>query len=213
MSTRVIIADDHPIIRAGAIGIISSDVSVIVVAEAATPEEMMDALARERCDVLVTDLTMPGQLPDGLPMLASVRRKHPDVNIVLLTVSSNVRLLQLAMEAGVNCVVNKTAAMNELPQAIAAAALGKPYIGRSLMHELTSARKAVNREGKAAQLSAREIEVLRMIAGHKTVSEIAALQNRSIATISHQKINAMRKLGLATDAELHIYLSSGEYPL
>lgn len=213
MSTRVIIADDHPIIRAGARGIVSSDISVIVVAEASSPEEMMDALARENCDVLVTDLTMPGQLPDGLPMLASVRRKYPDVSIVLLTVSSNIRLLQLALDAGVKCVVNKTAAMNELPQAIAAAALRKSYIGQSLEHELASARKAANRETKAKQLSAREIEVLRMISSHKTVSEIAALQNRSIATISHQKISAMRKLGIATDAELHVYLGSGEFLL
>lgn len=212
VSTRVIIADDHPIVRAGARGIISGDVSVIVVGEAATPEEMMELLAREQCDVLITDLTMPGQQPDGLPMLATVRRKYPDVGIVLLTVSTNSRLLQLAIASGVKCVVNKNAAMDELPQAINAAFHGKSYVGQSLQAELATSPAGKRVKG-VIQLSPREIEVLRLIAAHRTVSEIAVQQNRSVATISHQKISAMRKLGLATDAELHVLLNSGEFTL
>jgi len=212
VSTRVIIADDHPIVRAGARGIISSDVSVVIVAEAATPEDLMDALAKEPCDVLVTDLTMPGQQPDGLPMLAAVRRKYPAVGIVLFTVSTNSRLLQLAIASGVKCVVNKNAAMDELPQAINAAVRGKPYIGQSLQAELGAGPDKKRIKG-VSQLSPREIEVLRLIAAHRTVSEIAQQQNRSVATISHQKISGMRKLGLTTDAELHVYLNSSDFML
>lgn len=212
VSTRVIIADDHPIVRAGARGITSGDVSVIVVAEASTPEELLDALAREPCDVLVTDLTMPGQQPDGLPMLATVRRKYPAVGIVLLTVSTNLRLLQLAIASGVKCVVNKNAAMEELPQAINAAVRGKPYIGQSLQADLSASHEGKRIKG-ISQLSPREIEVLRLIAAHRTVSEIAQQQNRSVATISHQKISGMRKLGLASDAELHVFLSNSDFTL
>jgi two-component system capsular synthesis response regulator RcsB len=210
VSARVIIADDHPIVRAGARGIVSGDVSLIVVAEAATPEELMDALAREPCDVLITDLTMPGRQPDGLPMLASVRRKYPNVGIVLFTVSTNSRLLQLAIASGVRCVVNKNAAMEELPQAINAALRGKPYIGQSLQAELNASSEG-KRVKEICQLSPREIEVLRLIAAHRTVSEIAQQQNRSVATISHQKISGMRKLGFTTDAELHVFLNSSDF--
>lgn len=212
VSARVIIADDHPIVRAGARGIVSGDVSLIVVAEAATPEELMDALAREPCDVLITDLTMPGRQPDGLPMLASVRRKYPNVGIVLFTVSTNSRLLQLAIASGVRCVVNKIAAMEELPQAINAALRGKPYIGQSLQAELNASSEG-KRVKEICQLSPREIEVLRLIAAHRTVSEIAQQQNRSVATISHQKICGMRKLGFTTDAELHVFLNSSDFML
>ena len=211
VTIRVIIADDHPIVRAGARAIIAGEVSAIVVGEAARPEDLMDVLAREPCDVLVTDLTMPGQQPDGLPMLAAVRRKYPAVGIVLLTGSTNARLLQLAIASGVKCVVNKNAAMKELPQAIDAAVRGKSYIGQSLHAEL-SGTSSSTRKG-VSELSPREIEVLRLIASHRTVSEIAAQQSRSVATISHQKISGMRKLGLATDAELHVFLNSGEFML
>lgn len=212
VSTRVIIADDHPVVRAGARGIISCDVSVDVVAEATAPEILMEALAHEPCDVLVTDLTMPGQQPDGLPMLAAVRRKYPAVGIVLFTVSTNARLLQLAIASGVKCVVNKNAAMDELPQAINAAMRGKSYISESLKSQLSASPEGKRICG-VSQLSPREIEVLRLIAARRTVSEIAQQQSRSVATISHQKISAMRKLGLASNAELHVFLSSSDFML
>ncbi|WP_171956349.1 response regulator [Stenotrophomonas maltophilia] len=213
MTIRVIIADDHPIVRAGARAIVSGDVTTAVVAEAATPEELMRALARERCDVLVTDFTMPGEEPDGLPMLAAIRRRYPAIGIVLFTVSTNSRVLQLAMASGIKCVVNKNAAMAELPQAINAAAHRKSYIGQSLQSQLVGSNTTDKRAEGMSQLSRREIEVLRLIAARRTVSEIATLRNRSMATISHQKISAMRKLGLSSDADLYDFLNNGDLAL
>ncbi|WP_159093614.1 response regulator transcription factor [Stenotrophomonas sp. SAU14A_NAIMI4_8] len=208
----MIIADDHPVVRAGAREIINRDVTAIVVGEAATPEEMIGMLGREQCDVLVTDLTMPGQQPDGLAMLDAVHRKYPSVGIVLLTVSANSRLLQLVVASGARCIVNKNAGMDELSHAINAAARGKSYIGQSLKSVL-AASPAGKRVKGVSQLSPREIDVLRQIAAHRTVGEIAVQQMRSVATISHQKISGMRKLGLKTDAELHVFLSNGELTL
>lgn len=172
----------------------------------------MEVLASERCDVLVADLTMPGRQPDGLPMLATIHRKYPSVRIVLFTESANPRLLHLALAAGARCIISKNSEMDELPQAIIAAARGKSYIDQSLRVRLDTRSSAKPVRG-INQLSRREIEVLRLIAMHRTVSEIALLQCRSVTTVSHQKNSAMRKLGLTTEAELHIFLNKDEFAL
>lgn len=210
--TRVIIADDHPVVRTGARRIIALDPSVIVVAEAASPEQMMEALALHACDVLVADFTMPGRQPDGVPMLTAVRRKYPSLGVVLFTVSANARLLELARTSGVRGVVSKTDAMDELLQAVQAVADGRPYIGRSLRAEVGTIvpRK---RKRHITQLSSRELDVLRLLAANWTVSQIAAHTNRTVATISRQKITAMSKLGISTNSELHVFLSSGAFML
>lgn len=210
--TRVIIADDHAVVRTGARCIIAGHPSIVFVAEAASPEQMMEALALHACDVLIADFTMPGRQPDGVPMLAAVRRKHPSLEVVLFTVSANARLLELALASGVKGVVSKTAAMDELLQAVLAVADGRSYIGESLRAEIGTMvpRK---RKGHITQLSSRELDVLRLLAANWTVSQIAAHTNRSVATISRQKITAMKKLGISTNSELHVFLSSGAFML
>lgn len=212
MTTRIIIADDHPIARAGARAIVEGELGSVVVAEAGSPEGLMEVLARRHCDVLLTDFTMPGEQPDGLPMLATVRRKYPAIGIVLFTAHTDSRLLELAVASGIKCIVNKRAAMDELPKAIRAALLQKAYISQSLRAEMTLGGASQVRE-RACRLSRREFEVLRLLAARHTVSEIAALSNRSVATISHQKVSAMRKLQLATDADLHVFLRSSEFAM
>lgn len=210
MRIQVIVADDHPIALSGIRAILRPQASIRVVAEVSSPEQMMDALSQHQCDVLITDLTMPGREPDGLPMLEAVRRGHPEVRIVLFTVTTQLRLLQTALAYGVKGLVNKTAPMDALTHAVNAVMSGRTYIAQSLQRDLKHMATLESRTEGILRLSPREAEVLRLYAARHTVSEIASMHNRSVATISHQKICGMRKLGITTDAELHVFLNSGE---
>lgn len=183
---------------------------MVVVAEAASPEDTMSALSRHHCDVLITDFAMPGTEPDGVQMLESLRRNYPILKIILLTANPHRALLQQALAIGVQCIIKKTSAMSDLVNAINAAAEGRRHVGHSLNCNLSEMRSYASRAENLRRLSLRETEVLRMLAAHRTLSEIAVLQQRSVAAISHQKISAMQKLGITTDAELNVFLSAGD---
>lgn len=211
LTPRVIIADDHPVIRIGARSVLTENKRYNVVAEAASPESLLELLAKVPCDVVMTDLNMPGEQPDGLPMLATLRRRHPEVRVVLFTMTTSLRVMQLALGAGVMGLLDKSALMEELPDAMSSVVRGKRYVGRSLRDALGHFDLTQLKARQADDLSPREADVLRMIAARHSVSEIAAQQNRSVATISHQKASAMRKLGITSDVELHLYLASGGF--
>jgi two-component system, NarL family, captular synthesis response regulator RcsB len=208
MRLRIILADDHPVVLIGARAVISESGVGEVVAEAGTTDELMQMLTTTPCDVLVTDYSMPGSVaPDGFTMIQAIRRKYPNLPILMLSVASNLGILRMVANAGVLGLVDKTSSMKELPLAIQTIHRGVPYISRSLRDKIdengTSAIEPASRN-----LSPREHEVLRLLAAGLSVSEIARSLNRSLTTISRQKGDAMRKLGLSNDAELFQFLSS-----
>jgi two-component system capsular synthesis response regulator RcsB len=209
VSLKIVIADDHPVVRIGARSIIVSSGVGEVVAEAGGTDALYEFLKGARCDVLVTDLSMPGgSQPDGLAMLGAIRRRYPELPIVLLSVTTNLGVLRTAMSIGVCALVDKASSLDQLPAAIQAAHRGRTFIDTNLQQRFDASEIAtVN----PRRLSPRELEVFRLLAGGLTVTEIANRLHRSVATISRQKGSGMRKLGISNDAELFDFVRQNDF--
>lgn len=202
MTLRIIIADDHPVVRIGARSYIESESAGVVVAEAASSDELLELLSSEQCDLVVTDLGMSnGQRPDGVELIRILRRDYPELPIVVLTVHKSLWLWRALIGLGVLGLVEKTSAMPEIPRAIKCASIGARYVCTNMQPSLLGGAR------HALKLSPKELVVLDHIARGKSLSEIATELNRSTSTIAHQKLSAMHKLGVQTDQELHFCLS------
>ncbi|WP_024698361.1 response regulator transcription factor [Pseudomonas avellanae] len=205
---RVIVADDHPIFLIGLRVVLEQDDLAHVVAEAGNPDALLQALASHACDVLVTDFMMPVERQnDGLRLLQRVRRDFPVLPVIVVTTLSNAGLFQSMLDLGVRGLLSKASLAGELPAAVRGALRGEVFVADSVRRVLRETRQYGPDALLAAErLSPRELEVLRLLSAGHTVGQIAAQLNRSKQTVSAQKVGAMRKLGLANDAALFIYL-------
>lgn len=201
MNIRIVIADDHPVILAGIREALGTEPGIEVVAGAEDSTVLVDVLSRFPVDVAVTDFSMPGgQYGDGVALLGFLRRRFPQVPLVVLTAVGGVQVLASIESAGAGAIVAKADPTAELVQAICAAAQGQGY--RS-----TEIRRQLERIAPAGQvaLTKREAEVLRLFAEGLSQTEIARQLQRSRQTISTQKSSAMRKLGLERSADIFEY--------
>lgn len=204
VTLRIILADDHPIFRSGVRALLENNANAKVVLDVGSPAELMDVLDKHPCDLLLTDFSMPGgQVADGLHMLGMIRRRWPSLPIIVLTMVNNGGVLNAVLAAGVRALVSKTDALTELTLAVQAVSHGRSFLSSSISRVLES--KGVAGDHEQRPLSKRETEVLRLFASGFTVSEIAAQLNRSIKTISRQKMDAMSKLGLKSDLDVYAY--------
>ncbi|MDV3467345.1 response regulator transcription factor [Stenotrophomonas sp. C3(2023)] len=211
MTLRIIIADDHPVVRFGARSVIHASGVGEVVAEASSAQELLALLGSQPCDLLVTDYSMPeSSSPDGFAMISMIRRHYPDLPVLMLSVSSNLAILRMVREAGVLGLVDKGSPMDELPAAIRSVHRGIPYVSQALKERVDAAGSTSMDEHQGRPLSPREVEVVRLIGKGMAIKDIAAMLHRSASTISRQKGDAMLKLGLNSDAELFDYLRDGQ---
>lgn len=206
VTLRIIVADDHPVVRLGARAYIESESAGIVVAEAGTTEELLELLSSHQCDLVVTDLGMArSQQPDGVELIRILRHDYPEIPIVVLTAHKDVWLWRALIGLGVLGLVDKTSAMPELPRAIASASVGARYVCTNMQPGILGGAQ------HALKLSPREVVVLDHIARGKSISEIATELNRATSTIAHQKLSAMHKLGVQTDQELYFCLARWDW--
>ncbi|KAF1010134.1 MAG: Transcriptional regulatory protein RcsB [Pseudomonas fluorescens] len=208
---RVIIADDHPIVRVGQKVVIEAGGKCKVVAEANGPDQLLALVADIACDVIVTDFAMPGnQQADGYGPLGFLHRQYPQLPVILVTLFANMATLRAVFDHGARAIVAKSASVRELPLAIKAVMQGRTFISECLQAQLDM---ALISQPARAQLSGKEQEVVKMLASGMTVSQIAARVNRSISTISKQKSTAMSRLCISTDVDLFAYArESGMVP-
>jgi two-component system, NarL family, captular synthesis response regulator RcsB len=206
---KVIIADDHPVILFGATQALLKFPEIEVIGQARQSTELIQILQKSPCDVLVSDLAMPGgQYGDGMPLLGYIGRQFPAVRIVVLTMLENPALLKRLREVGVTAVINKSDDLSHIGLAIVHVMRGQEYIGPSVRIALDSMGLSASGQQRDVVLSKRELEVVRLFVSGMTITEIAAQLKRSIKTISTQKNTAMRKLGIERDSELFQYAQS-----
>ncbi|HEY2022762.1 response regulator [Paraburkholderia sp.] len=206
---RIVVADDHPVILFGAEHALLKFPGMQVVGRARQSTELVSVLQTTACDVLVTDLAMPGgRYGDGLQLIDYLRRNFPHLPIVVLTMLENAALLKRLSELGVTAVVNKSDDMSHIGVAVQRVSHNLEYMSPSVKAALDALR--INSRGKKTEtmLSPRELEVVRLFVSGLTIKEISTLLNRSIKTISTQKNTAMRKLGIDRDSELFQYAQS-----
>jgi two-component system capsular synthesis response regulator RcsB len=199
---RVVVADDHQCVRAGVKYLLQARPNIEVVGEAADTRGLAGLLDARACDVVVSDIGMPGI--DGgssaVPFLRRLLRRRAHPYVVALTVISHGPTLSGLQSIGVTGIIDKRDAANALPDAIAVVLSGRVHLSAQVRVALNAANNPPHLHANA--LSAREWEVFQLYAQGVAVHEIAERLQRSGKTISTQKRSAMRKLGLETETDL-----------
>ncbi|WP_346210303.1 response regulator [Aeromonas salmonicida] len=205
MSFKIILADDHPLILTGIRSLIAhNQPGCEVVAEAHQVSELLNTLQQHSCDLLITDFSMPGdERSDGLTMIQQLKRDYPTLPILVLTQIHNAGILQSLIQLGVSGVLLKKAVISELSDAIRQILSGHSYIGSSVKNLLAEA--GLDHQTSLVQLTPKESEVVRLLAGGMSVTQVAEYLHRSVKTISTQKKSAMLRLGLQSDSALFHY--------
>jgi DNA-binding NarL/FixJ family response regulator len=200
---RIVIADDHAIVREGLKRIIASADDMTVVGEAADGSEVMQQVRGADFDVLLTDLSMPGR--SGMELIKLVHGEKPRLRILVLSMHQELQYAVRAIKSGASGYLTKESAPLQLLQVLRKVAAGGAFISADVAEQL--AMSSMHGAGVAPheRLSDREFEVFRLIAIGVSVSDIAARLNLSAKTISTHKSNLMQKMGLTNQSELIRY--------
>jgi len=200
---RVLLADDHAIVRAGLKEILAATGDMTVAGEATNGQEVMAQIRARDFDVAVLDMSMPGR--SGIELIKQVKDEKPKLRILVLTMHSEAQYAVRALKAGASGYLTKEAAADQLVAAIRKIAAGGAYVSSETAERLVldTAPQAV--VAPHTLLSDREFQVLQMIAGGKTVGEIAKRLSLSVKTVSTHKTRILHKMGLANQAELIRY--------
>jgi two-component system response regulator NreC len=202
---RIVIADDHAVVRSGLRALLSVDPELEVVGEAGDGAEVLRLAGTLHPDLVLLDITMPPV--NGLETAKLLKAEHPELLVVFLTVHEDESLLHEAFEVGASGYVIKRAEASEILRAIHSASAGDIYVHpamtRALLHQPVETEHRTGSSPEA--LTPREIDVLRLLAKGNTNRQIADLLGLSIRTVENHRANLMSKLGLASRVELVNY--------
>ena len=201
--TRVLLVDDHPVIRQGFRRILTQAFSDLSVGEAETGEQAIALSQSSTWDLIILDLSLPGL--SGLEVIRDVRRMQPESRIIVVSIHPPQQFARRALSVGAAAYLEKSAAPEEMVKAVAEVLEGRSYVSPSSL-EAASGRDAITPQHEL--LSDREYQVLRMLGAGKTVSEIAAELSLSVKTVSTYRARILEKTGLRTTAELMHYVIS-----
>ena len=196
---RVLLADDHPVVRSGYGRLLEQERDIRVVAEAATGEAAYAAFVADPPDVLATDLSMPGG--GGLELIRRVIARAPAARILVFSMYDGLPLVRRALEAGARGFLTKAAAPQCLVDAVRALHAGERYLGADLPPGLLQREPAREAERLAA-LSLREFEIFRLLAQGHSPAECAQALKLSPKTVSNHQTTIKDKLGVTTSAAL-----------
>ena len=194
---RIVLADDHKVIRAGLRLLLEAVDGWTVVAEADDADAALAAVDEHKPEILVLDLVMPGR--SSIEAIPEVHRRSPETRTVILTMEADPAIAQRTLGAGASAYALKEAADSELVQAIRSVAAGGSYLDPSLGAAIAA---PLPEDRAVAKLSAREREVLRLIALGHTNAEIAVLLALSLRTVESHRAHIQAKSGRTTRAEL-----------
>ncbi len=198
---RIVIADDHPIVRRGLRNIVESESDFMVVGEASTADEIDNTLL-DGCDVLVLDLSMPGAV--GLSVLKDVRLRSPALPILILSMTPEEQFALRALRAGASGYITKRSAPDMLVDAIRRVIGGGVYVSVAVSRMLAAEalRPAARTRSMHSRLSDRELEILQLFASGMSSTKIAAHLDISVKTVSTHRKRLLTKLGLDSNAAL-----------
>jgi DNA-binding NarL/FixJ family response regulator len=200
---RIVIADDHAIVREGLKRIVGEVADMSVLGEAADGAEVMRCVRELEPDVLILDLSMPGR--SGMELIKLAKSEKPKVRILVLSMHQEVQYAVRAIKSGASGYLTKESAPALLEQAIRKVAGGGAYVSAEVAEQLALGAMPGAEAAPHEALSDREFQVLRMLAAGTSVTAAAAALHLSVKTVSTHKSNLMQKLSLHNDAELIRY--------
>lgn len=200
---RILIADDHAIVRRGLKQIVSEQADMIVASEAENAREVLDLVRTQKWDVVVLDINMPGR--NGLEVLKELKRENPKLPVLILSIHPEEQYGVRVLKAGAAGYLTKDSAPDELVLAIRKVHRGGKYISASLAETLVYELVAQTDRPRHETLSDREYQVMTMIASGKTVGEIGEELSLSVKTISTYRSRVLGKMNMRTNAELTQY--------
>jgi DNA-binding NarL/FixJ family response regulator len=208
VSIRVLVVDDHAVVRAGLRRVLDAEADIETVGEAANADRAVFEAIEHKPDVVLMDVMMPGK--SGIEGMPALMQAVPVTKVLILSMQDDPRYVQEAFDAGASGYVLKEAADTEVVAAVRAVAGGERYVHPALGARLVEAAAAERKRAEVDPLSEREREVLRLLALGHTNQEIAKLLYISVRTAETHRAHIMQKLGLASRAELVRYaLSEG----
>jgi len=200
---KVLIADDHPIVRQGLRQILSGIPDMEVAGEAVNAQETQDQVRAGGWDVLVLDITMPDR--SGFDILKELKYEQPDLPVLVLSIHAEEQFAVRVLKAGASGYLTKENAPAELVKAIRKVVGGGKYISSSLAETLAAGLDATSDRPRHKALSDREFQVMQMMASGKTLAEIAESLSLSAKTVSTYRTRLLEKMKLKTNAEIIRY--------
>jgi len=208
VTIRVLVVDDHAVVRTGLRRVLDAEADIETVGEAPNAERAVFEALESKPDVVLMDVVMPGKT--GIEGLPALLQAVPEAKVLMLSMQDDPQYVREAFEAGASGYVLKEAADTDVVEAVRAVAAGERYVHPALGARLVAADSEERRRAESDPLSDREREVLRLLALGHTNQEIAELLFISVRTAETHRAHIMQKLGLSTRAELvHYALEHG----
>ncbi len=200
---RILIADDHTIVRRGLRQILLEGFPGAIIEEVADAEAMVKKIIQQEWDVVISDLSMPGR--SGLEALQQIKQLHPKLPVLILSIHPEEQYAIRVLKAGASGYLSKDMAPDELVNAVQRVMLGKKYITASIADKLASVIDQDSNKSSHEYLSDREFSVLKLLAAGKSVSEIAESFFLSVTTVSTYRARIMAKMNMKNNADLTLY--------
>lgn len=200
---KILVADDHTLVRKGLMQILLEVDEIESVAEAKDGKEALKKIATEKYDLVLLDISLPGR--SGLDILKQIKCSDPNLPVLMLSMHPEEQYAVRSLRAGAAGYLTKESAPDELVAAVRKVASGGKYITTTLAERLAFQIESARQESIHETLSDREYQVMCMIASGKTVSQIAVILNLSVKTISTHRSRILRKMGMENNAQLIHY--------
>ncbi len=200
---KILIADDHPVVRKGLKEIIEETPDMMVGDEASNGQETLEKVRKSDFDIVLLDISMPGR--SGLDILKELKSEKPELSVLILSIHPEEQYAVRVLRAGASGYLTKESAPEELIAAIKKASIGRKYVSSSLAEKLALYLETDAERPLHETLSDREYQVMRMIASGKTGKEIGEELFLSVKTISTYRSRILEKMGMKSNAELTHY--------
>lgn len=200
---RILVADDHTVVRRGLRQILLEGFPNALVEEVGDAEDLIKNVIKSEWDVVISDLSMPGR--SGLDALQQIKQLHPNLPVLILSIHPEEQYALRVLKAGASGYLSKDTAPDELVIAVKKVMLGKKYITASVAEKLAATLDQDHDKPLHEFLSDREFNVLKMLAAGRSVSEIAESLFLSVTTVSTYRSRIMVKMNLKNNAELTLY--------
>lgn len=200
---KILIADDHRIVREGLKQILAETPDMVVAGEANNAQEVLKKVWDDEYDVLLLDISMPGR--SGLDILKQLKTDRPKLSVLVLSMYSEEQYALRALKAGASGYMTKESATDELIEAIRKVSTGRKYISPSVAEKLAFSLESGDERPPQETLSDREFQVMCMIASGKTIKAIAEELSLSIKTVSTYRARILEKMRMKNNAELTHY--------